>query len=289
MPSDPYPLPSPAPARMAPLPWHYLGDIAAVLYYRVETARTGCKKVLRESDLRSLLNDPAPITSRHGEHPAIVKVRKKVEAAEKRGERRPWAGWDSWPERVEVKVRRGIPARLPTEAGGEVARRDHDYILGPTHLVLPWPFRNVQDHEAPAVQERYHVEDWNEDEDYDPRTDVLGDVLLSATDSLVDPPDRDPCVPRVLVWPGDPEVRGKLLKTGGDVSEGFDLPSSAFAYAVDLPSVRTHFEIGERALALVVGASLPKSDCQPAEPKRFGPAEVVMTEYPCGGFGSGSR
>ena len=268
---------------MTPLPWYYLGDIATTLYRGLSTARTDCKGIVTAEDVQAALNSSHTAPHDGGDHPAVAQVRKVERVYRDSGRRKDWATWGEWPETFTVKVRSDVSRELPLASGRTVERAPHEYILGPRHLVLPWPFNEEDYPDTKANRGRFRVKKWDPEDDYDPKTDVLGDLLLAAGDHLVDPPGGgDP-----ETTPGDPDVRRKLIAKAVSLdSKGFYLPRSVYVYACDVHPLDTHLLLGRGSFALVLGANKRK------RPERVGYKGVpddgagFFSRYPCGGFGS---
>ena len=261
---------SPSSLVMSSLPWYwyYLGDIATVLYQQdARLADEECgPPPFRQEVLDDLMDSGAPSTA---VHPVRLYLQAVVAREESRGQRKKEYGWSRWPAEIEVKVRKHMPKRLQTPRG-QVSRRDHDFILGPSHLVLPWPF----DASIAGSEDFFRVEPFDEGTDYDPKTDTLGDLLLAAGDDLVSGPGLSR-----LSGPTDPDIRSKLIewvqKQMGQPN--FDLPPSIDVKAVDAASTTTHLDVQPGKITLVLGAD------QAGKQKEL--EEILYAKWPCGAFG----
>lgn len=253
---------------MPTLPWYYLGDISTTLYHDLSTAGTDCGTVVTTDVIQGALTNAAGGNRPPDGHRALSAVHSVVNAYKGQNRRKDWAGWGPWPGEIEIKVRSEFPRTLPMESGSKVALRLHDYILGPSHLVLPWPFRGFN--KRPG---RFDVQVWDPDEDYNPATDILCDMTLLAADYLVDPPEGTPQGTR----PGDKAARSKLIRAANKPLpfRGFSLPKSVEVVVKGVPMSSTRFEIGAGRMTLVLGTEPVPDD------------KALLPAYPCSAFGSG--
>lgn len=121
------------------------------------------------------------------EHPAIWLTRQVVNGRVRKLPRYTWA--PHWPTDLEVRVRT-FPSGI--QINGE-SPKDYDYILGPSRLVLQWPFKHVPN--TLDMRKCFGVQTLKTegpDADYDPATDVLADPMLDAADDLLYRKKEDP-------------------------------------------------------------------------------------------------
>ena len=239
------------------LPWFYLGYIATVLYGREGDASTPDLAAERASALQSV-RASGPQTS--GPHPAIKYVAETVQQAIDGDKRQDGFRWIGWPD-IEVKVRE-FPSTLNL-GRRPIELNRWDYILGPYHVVLPWPFAGVGN--TPENKALFGVEAFDEDEDFDSTTDVLADPLLEAADFLVKGDD-----PEGRLKPGENAKRQVLRRVrGASGRRRFTLPRSAQIDPKAIPTEWTRLDLAGEGVRMVLGT------VESVSPPSF-------SDYPCG-------
>jgi hypothetical protein len=262
------------------LEWYYFGDLACAASldsaHSPAEAFFGHLAGLEEGDLRTLIDAEA------AEEPFPVRAVRNL-ARERATSCYPWK--EPWPESLRVYFRR-MPPQIPWEM-----------ILGPTRLVLPWPWPPAEEG-APETLRELDVPEVvvrgeggpGQASDLDPETDFYASGVMYLADWLV------MCDPdRIREHPEG--ARGAILDAAREAGLGYiRIPRSVdISHSESLPSDRTKFSTHPGGLKIVLGLAPEACPAQRPHPCpslkeigegfRDGPEKAAFLRiWPCGAW-----